>query len=57
LKAAKQNIGAQTLLKVANLTQAPAVITVASPIRSDSGALLLTLEQLRERGYSTVTVC
>jgi hypothetical protein len=57
LKAAKQNIGSQTLLNVASLTQAPAVITVASPIGSDSGALLLTLEQLREKGYSTVMVC
>jgi uncharacterized protein (DUF58 family) len=53
---AKQNLGAQALLRVAQLTQAPAVITVVSPLGADSSALLLTLEQLKEKGYSTVTV-
>jgi len=55
-QAAKQHPASQALMKAAKLTQAPAVITVASPIGYDSDALLLTLEQLREKGYSTVMV-
>jgi uncharacterized protein (DUF58 family) len=56
LQAAKQHPAYQALMKAAKLTQAPAVITVASPVGYDSDALLLTLEQLREKGYGAVTV-
>ena len=55
-QAAKQHPAAQALMKTVELTQAPAVITVASPIGYDSDALLLTLDQLQEKGYSTVMI-
>jgi uncharacterized protein (DUF58 family) len=55
-QAAKQHPASQALMKAVQLTKVPAVITVASPMGYDSDALLLILEQLREKGYSIVMV-
>jgi uncharacterized protein (DUF58 family) len=55
-EAAKMHPATQALTKAIQSTQAPAVITVTSSIGYDSDALLLTLERLREKGYSTVIV-
>jgi hypothetical protein len=54
-EAAKAHPAAQALMKAIQSTQAPAVITVASAIGYDSDVLLLTLEHLKEKGYSAVT--
>jgi len=54
LQAAKTHPAMSALMKAVKLAQAPAVITVASPISYDSDALLLGLEQLRERGFRIV---
>jgi uncharacterized protein (DUF58 family) len=53
---AKQHPATHTLAKATGNMQGPALIIVASPIDESSGALLLALERLRERGYRTVMV-
>ncbi len=53
-QAAKKHPATLALMKAVKLAHAPAVITVASPISYDSEALLLGLEQLREKGYRTI---
>lgn len=55
-EAAKEHPAAKALMQAAKLTRAPAVFTVASPVSSGSDVLLLTLEKLHEKGYSTIMV-
>lgn len=54
-EAAKGHPSALALAKAVKSIQGPAVITVVS-MMDDCEALLLTLERLREKGYSTVMV-
>ena len=56
LQAAKTHPAMAALMKTAKLVQAPAVITVASPISYDSDALLLGLERLNEKGFIIVYI-
>jgi len=53
-QAAKKHPATLALMKSVKLAHVPAVITVASPVSYDSEALLLGLEQLREKGYRTI---
>lgn len=53
-QAAKKHPATLALMKSVKLVHAPAVLTIASPISYDSEALLLGLEQLREKGYRTI---
>jgi len=55
-EAAKSHPAALALAKATRNAQGPMVITVVSPLESDSDALLLTLGQLKDKGYSTVFV-
>ena len=55
-EAAKQHPATETLAEATRSTQGSAVIIVASPIGDDSDALLLALERLKDKGYSTVMV-
>ena len=53
---AKKHPATQALLRVIRLMQSPAVITVVSSFSFDSDALMLTLQQLQEKGFKTVMV-
>ncbi len=55
-EAAKVHPATLALAKAVENLQGPAVITVVSSMGDDSDALLLSLERLREKGYSTVMV-
>ena len=55
-EAAKAHPATLALAKAVENMQGPAVITVISSMGDDSDALLLSLERLREKGYSTVMV-
>jgi hypothetical protein len=54
--AAKQHPATEALTKSLEKTPAPAMITVASKGNGDAEALAVSLEKLKERGYSIVTV-
>jgi uncharacterized protein (DUF58 family) len=53
-QSAKEHPAMIALMKTVKLTEAPSVVTVASPIGYDSDALLLGLEQLRRKGFRIV---
>jgi hypothetical protein len=55
-EAAKKHPATLALAKAVKSMQGPAVITVVSSVDDDSGALLMALERLTEKGYSTVMV-
>jgi hypothetical protein len=55
-EAAKQHPATETLAEATRNVQGSAVMIVASPISDDSDALLLALERLKDKGYSTVMV-
>ena len=55
-EAAKKHPATLALAKAVKCMQGPAVITVVSSVDDDSGALLMALERLTEKGYSTVMV-
>ena len=55
-EAARLHPATLALAKAVEYLQGPAVITVVSSMDDDSNALLLSLERLREKGYSTVMV-
>jgi hypothetical protein len=54
--AAKIHPATLALTKAVEKINGSAIVTVVSSMGFDSGALSLTLEQLREKGYSTVFV-
>lgn len=55
-QAAKDQPASEALALVTGNMQGPALITVVSAMTDDSDALLLTLERLKEKGYSAVMV-
>ncbi len=55
-QAAKAHPATMALAKAVKYLPGPAVITVASTLDDDSDALLISLEQLKDKGFKVVTV-